>query len=102
MMRAMLDAEGFEAAVAPNGRAALDVLKEEPVKPHVILLDLMMPVMDGWRFRQQQQEDPALADIPVIVVTAAPDSVLRDLSATAILHKPLDFDNLLETVRTYC
>jgi len=101
MMRAMLDAEGFEAAVAPNGRAALDALRDQP-RPHVILLDLMMPVMDGWRFRECQKQDPDLADIPVIVVTAAPDSVLRGLSATAILHKPLDFDSLLETVRSYC
>jgi len=62
----------------------------------------MMPVMDGWEFRRQQQADPTLAPVPVIVLSALDQNRASNLDATAFLKKPLDFDRLLSLVRTYC
>src|SRR3954470_23175677 len=61
---------GYRAASVANGKEALIYLKSGEL-PCVILLDLMMPVMDGWEFRRQQQGDPRLSKIPVVVITAA-------------------------------
>ena len=102
MMAQLLTLEGFAAATAANGREALDYLKESHDKPHVILLDLMMPVMDGWEFRRKQQADPAFADVPVSVLSALDQSRAADVQAEAFLKKPLDFDRLLQLVRQYC
>ena len=101
MMAQLLTLEGFETATVANGREALDYLHQAS-KPDVILLDLMMPVMDGWEFRRQQQADPALAPVPVIVLSALDQNRASTLEATAFLKKPLDFDRLLSLVRTYC
>jgi CheY-like chemotaxis protein len=101
MMAQLLTLEGFHTATVANGREALEYLHES-VKPEVILLDLMMPVMDGWEFRRQQQADPALAPVPVIVLSALDHGRASDLEADAFLKKPLDFDRLLSLVRTYC
>jgi CheY-like chemotaxis protein len=101
MMAQLLTLEGFHTATVANGREALEYLHES-VKPEVILLDLMMPVMDGWEFRRQQQADPALAPVPVIVLSALDHGRAADLEADAFLKKPLDFDRLLSLVRTYC
>jgi DNA-binding response OmpR family regulator len=68
----------------------------------VILLDLMMPVMDGWEFRRQLEADPALAPVPVIVLSALDQVRAANIHAAAYLKKPLDFDQLLDLVRTYC
>ena len=68
----------------------------------VILLDLMMPVMDGWQFRQEQVRDAALADIPVIVVSAAGRERLEKIQADAYLSKPVDLDELLGCVTQFC
>jgi CheY-like chemotaxis protein len=101
MMAQMLTIEGFHAATAANGREALEYLHAGD-KPHVILLDLMMPVMDGWEFRRQQQADPALAPVPVIVLSALDQNRAATVDAAAFLKKPLDFDRLLELVRQHC
>jgi CheY-like chemotaxis protein len=101
MMAQLLTLEGFHAASVSNGREALDYL-HETASPDVILLDLMMPVMDGWEFRRQQQADPTLADVPVIVLSALDHARAAALDADAFLKKPLDFDRLLTLVRTYC
>ena len=101
MMAQMLAIEGFAATAVANGREALDYLRRA-VKPHVILLDLMMPVMDGWEFRRRQQADPELAPVPVIVLSALDRSRAAPVDAIAFLKKPLDFDRLLELVRDQC
>jgi CheY-like chemotaxis protein len=101
MMAQMLTLEGYAAATAANGREALDYLQDAR-RPEVILLDLMMPVMDGWEFRRRQQADPALAGVPVIVLSALDRSRAAGVNAAAFLEKPLDFDRLLALVRTYC
>jgi len=101
MMAQLLTLEGFEAATVANGREALDYLHEAST-PNVILLDLMMPVMDGWEFRRQQEADPALAPVPVIVLSALDQARAAKIHADAFLKKPLDFDRLLSLVRAYC
>lgn len=101
MMAQLLTLEGFRAATVANGREALEYLHTDP-KPDVILLDLMMPVMDGWEFRRQQQADPRLADIPVVVLSALDQNRAAGVNTAAFLKKPLDFDRLLELVRRYC
>ncbi|HZP47488.1 MAG TPA: response regulator [Vicinamibacterales bacterium] len=102
MMAQLLSIEGFTSATVANGREALDYLRDGHERPEVILLDLMMPVMDGWEFRRKQQADPALADVPVIVLSALDASRAADVDAEAFLKKPLDFDRLLQLVRQYC
>jgi DNA-binding response OmpR family regulator len=102
MMAQLLTLEGFDAATVANGREALDYLRHNSTVPDVILLDLMMPVMDGWEFRRRQKADPALAPVPVIVLSALDQARAANLDATAFLKKPLDFDRLLTLVRTHC
>jgi CheY-like chemotaxis protein len=101
MMAQMLALEGFQTATVANGREALNYLKSGR-QPELILLDLMMPVMDGWEFRRLQQADPDLADVPVIVLSALDQARAAHVDAAAFLKKPLDFDRLLQLVRTYC
>src|SRR5881398_1158733 len=91
MMAQLLSLEGFQAAAVANGSEALQYLHNGHIKPDVILLDLMMPVMDGWEFRRKQQADPAFADVPVIVLSALDQSRAADVQAEAFLKKPLDF-----------
>ena len=102
MLGRFLELEGFHVQTAANGELALAVLQaEEP--PSVIILDLMMPVMNGWQFRVAQQSDPNLSQIPVVVVTAAG---VRDdipaINADGWLSKPVDFDRLLATIGPLC
>ena len=101
MMAQLLTLEGFLATTVANGREALEYLGRGD-RPDVILLDLMMPVMDGWEFRRKQQSDPALATVPVIVLSALDHRRAAEVDAVAFLKKPLDFDRLLQLVRQYC
>jgi CheY-like chemotaxis protein len=97
LMETMLHGEGFAPITAPNGAEAMTLLRAgAPAK--VILLDLMMPVMDGWTFRRVQQADPHFAAIPVVVTTAVEDPRTRHLQAAAVFTKPLDFAGLMACV----
>jgi CheY-like chemotaxis protein len=101
----VLEDEGYEVRCAANGRAALNLLKSLPSPlPCVILLDLMMPVMNGAEFRREQIDDPAFAAIPVVLLTAEPSAtrVGRELNVAATLRKPPNLEELLALVRTYC
>ena len=104
MLGRFLELEGFEVRTASNGQAALDTLHQhDDVPPCVIILDLMMPVMNGWQFREIQKTDPDLAEIPVVVVTAAgPRDDIPSITADAWLSKPVDFDRLLATIGPLC
>ena len=101
-LHAALDDEGYTVDEADNGLEALRRLHEGP-RPDVILLDLMMPVMDGYTFSNKMHREPELADIPVIVVTAGGNcaEVRRRLSVLDCLHKPLDLDRLLHTIEKH-
>jgi CheY-like chemotaxis protein len=101
MLGRFLELEGYQVETAANGRQALDLLASG-IKACVILLDLMMPVMDGWQFRREQISNKALADIPVIVVSAAGRDRVRDIDANAFLSKPVDLEQLLQEITAYC
>lgn len=100
----VLEAEGYAVALAANGSDALDVLRSSQSMPCVILLDLMMPVMDGWQFREEQLKDPVLARIPVVILTAdgRADAKLAIARASDGLAKPVRLDHLLRVVSQYC
>ena len=100
----MLELLGYRSEVAGNGNVALTRLRESPSKYCLVLLDIMMPVMDGWDFLTAQRADEALAKIPVVVVTAAVDASAKatDTGAVAVLPKPVDTVKLGTTVRQYC
>ena len=99
----VLNEHGYEAVGAINGLDALQKLRApQEKKPCVIVLDLMMPVMDGRAFREEQLNSPELASIPVVVVTAYRDIIDQAMRITDFLRKPLDLDDLVATVRRYC
>lgn len=97
----ILEEEGYEAVGAENGAAALDCLREGSSLPSLILLDLMMPVMDGSAFRLEQQRDAVLASIPVILLSANGNLPQRasDLGVAGFVRKPLTPDALLDVVK---
>ena len=99
----LLADEGYAVVVATNGAEALATLGDGR-RFCVVLLDLMMPVMDGWEFRRRQLQDASLARTPVIVFSGA-DNVSRQadvLCAQDFLEKPVDVDRLLACVGRYC
>src|SRR5919206_4825152 len=100
-LRELLEDEGYRVVWAANGREALQRLKERA--PRLILLDLMMPVMDGWEFRTAQQRDPELARIPVVIISAdhALEHKVSALAVDGWLAKPFELATLLETVNRY-
>jgi len=99
----LLQAEGYRCTGAANGQEALLSLREQP-SPDLILLDLMMPVMDGFDFRSAQLESESWRQIPVIVVSASGRSkqAARDMAAADYLEKPIDVALLLQKVRSLC
>ena len=99
----ILELEGYPTATAANGADALAYLRGNPL-PRLILLDLRMPVMDGWEFRRQQRQDPALAAIPVAVLSGADATEQRGdpMDAVRYLVKPVPLAGLLELVARYC
>ena len=99
----LLVEEGYRVALAANGREALRYLRDHTA-PCMILLDLMMPVMNGYEFRGIQREDPMLARIPVAVVSGREDASTNAAAMDAVRYfaKPVDLDALLETVSGYC
>ena len=99
-----LDEQGYEATGAVDGVDALGRLRSGAPLPCVIVLDLMMPNMDGRSFREEQLRDPRLAAIPVIVVSAYRDVAKNaaELAVTDFLPKPLKLPVLLDLVQQHC
>ena len=94
----ILEDDGYEVSKAADGREALNRLAGD-LTPDVILLDLRMPVMDGWSFRNAQRRSSHLAHIPVVAMSADGTSRAQAISADAFLRKPLDLDDVLTTLR---
>lgn len=92
--------EGYAVTQAANGLEGLAVLKKLP-HPDLIILDLMMPVMNGWAFIDVVEEDHALRNIPILVITAFCNQTAPIKSRT-VLTKPLNVDVLLEFAKRYC
>lgn len=99
----MLRGEGLPVTVASNGLEALETLRRG-LTPCVILLDLMMPVMDGWQFRTRQLQDERLREIPTVIFTGVPNpgEEASAMAATAFLRKTAEPSEILDTVRRYC
>lgn len=103
-LRSILEKEGYPVAVAGDGADALSYLNGNPI-PCLILLDMMMPTVDGWKFLSTVQQNPIWTDIPVIISTAmgvASPEWAASLGAVALLKKPFDAAELLQPVRRYC
>lgn len=97
-LKLYLEAEGYVVEEAPNGSEALERLRHG-LRPRVIVLDLMMPVMNGWEFREQQKAAHDLKDIPVVIFTATglTTGIMDDIT---VLPKPVDALRLLDVVRS--
>ena len=104
VITAILAGQGCAAVVAGNGREALAYLRSPARQPSLILLDLMMPEMTGWEFRKIQQNDPALAAIPVAILTGLPDmeGKAAALGAVDVLNKPSRVETFASLVSRFC
>jgi CheY-like chemotaxis protein len=102
LLETYLELEGFDVLTATNGCDALQRLRH--ARPSVILLDLMMPVMDGVEFRRRQQEHPLLRDIPVVCLSARHDAskTAAALGLTECVAKPFDLERLMRVLRRHC
>src|SRR5215467_11486900 len=85
-LKELLEDDGYQVLLAANGREALDCL-ERGKRPCLIFLDLMMPVMDGWQFRREQQKRDSLKKIPVAVITAAGEAAAASVQAQKVILK---------------
>src|SRR3954470_8113327 len=100
-LTALLEEQGYRVVAIASGREALRHLsRQEP--PQLILLDLMMPAPDGWQFRAEQLMNPALASVPVIIITALPASAATQALGLDVVSKPFDTARLLSLVRRHC
>ncbi len=96
--------EGYEVAGAAHGREALELLRGDFRRPALILLDLTMPVMNGWQFRSHQRRDPELSGIPVVVLSAG-DHLAEQMESLEIeeyVSKPIDLVQLLAMIERHC
>jgi two-component system sensor histidine kinase/response regulator len=94
-LREVFEEEGYEALTASNGREALEILTQGPKRADAVILDLLLPVMDGFRVYQAMQADALLSKIPVIVSTSSP---ARAPSGVVVVPKPLKLDRLIDSV----
>jgi len=95
----VLRTEGYRVAYARDGKAALELLKEQEL-PDLILLDLMMPNMNGWEFREAQMRDARIAKIPVVVLSATGERA-RPIDAALVLRKPVTLETLLRAAQEF-
>jgi CheY-like chemotaxis protein len=96
----LLEHRGFNVVTAANGAEALALLRAGGERPSVILLDLMMPIMDGYDFLDEQRRDPDLSPIPVAIITAGQTvDKARVAAPIPVLSKPIDVKRLMQTLR---
>lgn len=98
VLRGILEEEGYAVTIAENGKRALEFLRSGGV-PDLIVLDLRMPIMDGWQFRAEQKADPVLAAIPVLAISADGSAKAAAIDAAAYLRKPLSTGAMIEAIR---
>jgi CheY-like chemotaxis protein len=90
-----LEHRGFDVVAAANGRDAIELIRSMPLPPSAVLLDLMMPVMDGYGFLEERRKDPALRAIPVAIITAGHGVDRSRLDDARIVPKPIDLARLM-------
>jgi len=93
----VLQIEGYEVSAAENGRRAIEMAQHDP--PDLMLLDLMMPGMDGYEVLQHLRDSPRLRAVPVVVMSAAARPESSDTQVKAFVAKPFDLDDLLGIVK---
>lgn len=100
----LYESEGYNVILAKHGGDAIEKLKTVSKLPCVILLDLMMPVMDGYRFCVEQKKDMRLAEIPVVIMTADANAKEKsvEVGASGYIRKPVEIETLLEVAAKYC
>jgi CheY-like chemotaxis protein len=99
MLRQALELNGYMVVCAPDGQSALDQI-DGIERICLVLLDLVMPGMNGWTFYEQMRLRPRLAAVPVIVHSSSPGEA--PLGVARVLRKPLKFDRLLSVVQEFC
>jgi CheY-like chemotaxis protein len=99
-LKEVLEDHGCEVELAENGQKALALLRSKTFTPSLILLDLMMPVMDGKAFHSAVKADREFSKIPVVVLTAASERF--DDPSVELLKKPFEIDKILEKIAKYC
>lgn len=100
----VLEAEGYDVHGAENGQVGLDVLKGLKELPGLIIVDLMMPVVDGYEFRNQQLKDQRISLIPTVLFSADGQLSAKAQAAgiTEFIKKPIDLEDLYALVKKYC
>jgi CheY-like chemotaxis protein len=101
MLRELLEEEQYRVVAVANGAEALEKLRGETI-PNVILLDVSMPVMDGFDFLRFRSEDPQLAAVPVVLVTNANPHERPTIGVNDVVRKPIDIDEILFAIQRYC
>jgi len=101
MLRELLEEEQYRVVALSNGAEALETLRGETV-PDVILLDVSMPVMDGFDFLRFRNDDPRLAQVPVVLVTNAKPHERPTVGVNDVVRKPIDIDEILFAIKRYC
>lgn len=99
----LLESEGYNVATAANGHAALELLHSmRDDLPCLILLDLMMPVMDGWQFMEKKRVDPQLNAIPVVAFSALEERKISAARTDDVIRKPINPDVMIKVIKKYC
>ena len=101
MLRELLEEEQYRVVAVSNGAEALETLRGNTV-PNVILLDVSMPVMDGFDFLRIRNDDPRLAQVPVVLVTNAKPHERPTVGVNDVVRKPIDIDEILFAIKRYC
>ena len=92
----------LDDAVKAFGKPVRSAAARDGGTASVILLDLRMPIMDGWAFRREQRADPGLAGIPIVVLSGMEMDGVQDMAAAASFHKPVSFPDVVDVVRRLC
>lgn len=101
MLRELLEEEQYRVIAVANGAEALERLRGDTI-PNVILLDVSMPVMDGFDFLRFRNEDPQLSAVPVVLVTNAKPHERPTIGVNDVVRKPIDIDEILFAIKRYC
>lgn len=101
LLKKRLETEGYEVVTAENGLEATETIQKN--MPCVVILDLMMPIMDGWQFLEWKKTQPKeLADLPVVVVSAVSNNVKAPEGVAGFLKKPVSLSSMIDYIQTYC
>lgn len=101
MLRELLEEENYRVIAVGNGAEALEKLRGASI-PSVILLDVSMPVMDGFDFLRHRKDDPQLSAVPVVLVTNAKPHERPTAGVNDVVRKPIDIDEILFAIKRYC